>query len=68
MVRQALQGEVVVDIGSSGSNTRCVTISQLVTCDPDAGDLGNRENADTNIDDFAITVDGYNVCAKREDS
>jgi len=59
--------KVTVTIGSSASNKKCV--DYLVdSCEGDAGDKGKRVNTDWSDagDRFTITVEGGQVCAKRE--
>ena len=55
-------------IDRSGSNSKCVAVSEPVTCDVDAGNLGKRINSHRARDTFEITTNGAQVCARRTDS
>jgi len=55
-------------IDSSGSNRKCVAVSEPVKCDIDAGNLGKRINSHGARDTFEITTNGAQVCARRTDS
>jgi len=56
-----------VFIGDSEDNEKCVTASTPVSCEDDAGHLGNRVNQHQAGDTFEITSSGSQVCARRTD-
>mmetsp|Transcript_113793 Transcript_113793/g.179056 ORF Transcript_113793/g.179056 Transcript_113793/m.179056 type:complete len:226 (-) Transcript_113793:54-731(-) len=60
---------VAVYIGNSESeNEKCVTHTNTVICEEDAGELEKRLNDDDHPDHFVITVNnGNEVCARRTD-
>jgi len=59
---------VHVLIDRSGSNTKCVTASEPVTCAVNAANFGNRINNHNARDTFEVRADGAQVCVGRTDS
>ncbi|CAE6971726.1 unnamed protein product [Symbiodinium natans] len=63
-------GHIIVDIGHSGRNEKCVQVSESVSCDSDAGNLEKRANGNPAPDTFLIFLrpEKSEVCAQRTDS
>jgi len=59
---------ITVYIGTSYTNSKCVSSTRHVICAGDAGHLGNRINSHQADDTFRITTSGKEVCARRTDS
>lgn len=58
---------VNVLIDNSDTNVKCVDAPYPVICASDAGHIGNRVNTHSADDQFEITTDGREVCARRLD-
>ena len=60
------QTHVLID--RSPSNRKRVSALELVVCERNAGNLGNRLTSHRACDAFFITPDGDQVCARRADN
>ncbi|CAK0791191.1 unnamed protein product [Prorocentrum cordatum] len=61
--------QVVVNIGTSLENNKCVNATSSVSCDVDAAQHGSRLNRDLprSTDEFHVFAYGSRVCVKRTD-
>jgi len=57
----------IITIGSSGDNKKCVN-EESVYCSPQSGRKGFRENNDDHGDQFEISREGDQICARRVDA